>query len=64
MEDKKQVINEIGTICLYVSAFGFCDYIVEYFHLKKYRYLIFYLLILLSGVSILFLNNKYHHKNR
>jgi len=59
MEDKKKVINEIGTICLYVSAFGFCDYIVEYFHLKKYRYLFFYLFILLLGILILFLNNKH-----
>ena len=64
MKNKKEVVNEIGTIFLYVASFGFSDYIVEYFQLKKYKYLIFYLIILLTGSLILIWNNRKGNDNK
>lgn len=58
MRSKEQVINEIGTIFLYVASFGFSDYFVGYFNLTKYKYLIFYLIILITGSLILIYNNR------
>lgn len=56
-----KLMEEFSYICLYIAAFGFSDYIVEYFGLKKYKYLLFYTIILLLGIFGLYLNTKYNN---
>ena len=48
------MINEIGNIFLYVAAFGFSDYIVNHYKLKDYKYLLYYLSILVIGILIIY----------
>ena len=42
----------IGTILLYISAFGFSDYIIKKYKLSGNAYLIYYTVILCIGLCM------------
>ena len=49
---------EFSIILLYVSVFGFSDYIVKTFQLKKEKYLMFYVFLLLLGLTGVYYHRK------
>ena len=44
----------IGTILLYISVFGFSDYIIKKYKLSGNAYLIYYMIILCIGLCLIF----------
>lgn len=42
--------EEVSFIFLYVAAFGFSDYIVNYLNLEGIYYLLYYFIILCMGI--------------
>ena len=44
------LFRELSFVLLYVSAFGFSDYIVKTFGLTSFWYLLYYSVLLVGGV--------------
>ena len=44
------LLLELSFVLLYVSAFGFSDYIVQTFQLTSWRYLLYYGVLFVLGV--------------
>lgn len=49
---------EFSIILLYVSVFGFSDFIVKTFRLKKEKYLMYYTFLLLLGLTGVYYHRK------
>lgn len=48
------LLEETGYIFLYVAAFGFSDFLVKKAKLTNHKYVLYYLVVLLIGVSIIY----------
>ena len=49
---------EFSIILLYVALFGFSDFIVKTFQLKKEKYLMYYAFLLLLGLTGVYYHRK------
>lgn len=58
----KSYLTEIGWIFIFISAFGFSDYIVNNYFMSEFSRLIYYILVLAIGVFILKKKNKFSLK--
>ena len=44
--------TDISFIFLYIAAFGFSDFIIEYYKIKGRNFLLYHLLFLIIGIII------------
>ena len=52
------IILELGYIFLYIAGFGFSDFIVKKLKFNDFKYLSYYFIITIIGLSILYTYNK------
>jgi len=56
-------IQEFGYIFLYLSAFGFSDFIVSYYQFNNTIYLLYYSSIAFTGGTILYFSKYRNNQN-